>query len=90
MLSAELNKQLTETGPGTPCGDLLRHYWQPAALSEELDGPRPAVAVRLMGEDLVLFKDEKPLRLVTGASPSRGRPRYGRQGRWFVSIMAGF
>ena len=38
MLSAELNKELTETGPGTPCGDLLRHYWQPAALSEELDG----------------------------------------------------
>ena len=80
MLSAELNKQLTETGPGTPCGDLLRHYWQPAALSEELDGSRPAVAVRLMGEDLVLFKDDRGrYGLVDRRCPHRGADLcYGR------------
>jgi len=32
-------------------------YWQPAALADELEGPRPVKAVRLLGEDLVLFRD---------------------------------
>ena len=36
----------------------MRRYWQPVALSEELDGPRPVKAVRLLGQDLVLFRDE--------------------------------
>ena len=36
MLSREENELLTQTGPGTAAGDLLRAYWQPAALSEEL------------------------------------------------------
>lgn len=58
MLSAEMNQRITRTGTGTPCGDLMRRYWQPAALVEELDGPRPVKAVRLLGEDLVLFRDE--------------------------------
>jgi len=58
MLSAEKNKLVTETGRGTPAGDLLRRYWQPAALSEELEGERPIAEVRLLGEDLVLFRDQ--------------------------------
>ena len=58
MLSQDQNRLVTETGPGTPAGDLLRRYWQPAALSEELAGERPVKAVRLMGEDLVAFRDE--------------------------------
>ena len=37
MLSKEENDLLTQVGPGTPCGKLLRSYWQPAALSEERD-----------------------------------------------------
>jgi len=52
------NRLLTETGPGTPGGAVLRQYWQPAALAEELAGARPVVAVQLLGEDLVLFRDE--------------------------------
>ena len=48
---------ITETGPGTRCGALMRCYWQPAALVEELDGPRPVKRLRLLGEDLVLFRD---------------------------------
>src|SRR5258706_375443 len=36
MLTKEENDLVTRTGPGTPCGRLLRSYWQPAALSEEL------------------------------------------------------
>ena len=70
MLSAEQNKLLTETDPNTSCGDLLRRYWQPAALTEELVGSRPAIAVRLMGEDLVLFKDERGRFLTRTASPT--------------------
>jgi len=59
MITKEENDLLTQTGPGTPCGELIRRYWQPAALSEELPvggAPKP---VRLLGEDLVLFRDER-------------------------------
>jgi phenylpropionate dioxygenase-like ring-hydroxylating dioxygenase large terminal subunit len=59
MMSAQENELITRIGPGTPCGALMRRYWQPAALVEELDGPRPVKAVRLLGEDLVLFRDEE-------------------------------
>ncbi len=58
MLSAEQNERITRSGPGTPLGALLRRYWQPAALAEELAGDRPLRRVRLLGEDLVLFRDE--------------------------------
>ena len=58
MLTAQQNERVTRAGPGTPAGALLRRYWQPAALVEELAGERPAVAVRLLGEDLVLYRDE--------------------------------
>ena len=50
---------LTHTNPGTPCGDLIRRYWQPAALSEELPPGGAPVPVRLLGEDLVVFRDDK-------------------------------
>ena len=59
MMSAEQNERITKVGPGTPGGKLLRQYWQPAALTEELSPERPVVTVRLLGEDLVLFRDDK-------------------------------
>jgi 5,5'-dehydrodivanillate O-demethylase oxygenase subunit len=56
MLTVEENNQLTRVGSGTPMGELLRRYWQPiAALSEMND--RWTKRVRLLGEDLVLYKD---------------------------------
>ena len=58
MLTAAQNELLTRTGAGTPGGALMRRYWQPVALSEELDGPRPVRPVRVLGDDLVLFRDE--------------------------------
>ncbi|MEE8334454.1 MAG: aromatic ring-hydroxylating dioxygenase subunit alpha [Alphaproteobacteria bacterium] len=73
MLSAEDNARLTGTSTGTPAGDLLRRYWQPAALLEELDGERPVVPVRLLGEDLVLFRgDDGMLGLIGRQCPHRG------------------
>ncbi len=59
MLNAEQNELVTRTGPGTGAGDLMRRYWQPAALTEELAGDRPMIPVRLFGEDLVLFRDDQ-------------------------------
>jgi phenylpropionate dioxygenase-like ring-hydroxylating dioxygenase large terminal subunit len=59
MMSAQENELITRIGPGTPCGALMRRYWQPAGLKDELDEPRPVKAVRLLDEDLVLFRDEQ-------------------------------
>jgi len=47
---------LTATGAGTPMGELLRRYWWPIAGASEFDRPGTK-PVRLMGEDLVLYKD---------------------------------
>lgn len=80
MLNAEINERVTLTGPGTPAGSLLRCYWQPAALVDELAGDRPAVPVRLLGEDLVLYREEKGgFALVGRRCPHRGADlSYGR------------
>jgi 5,5'-dehydrodivanillate O-demethylase len=55
MLSKEANERLTQVGPGTPMGELMRRYWIPvrpfAQLLEE-----DVIKVRLLGEDLVLFR----------------------------------
>lgn len=59
MLSQEENRLVTRTGPMTPAGEVLRRYWQPAALVEELSEERPIKALTLLGEDLVLFRDEQ-------------------------------
>ena len=58
MISAEQNDLMTRVGPGTAAGRLLRRYWQPVALVDELSGPKPLKALRLMGQDFVLFRDE--------------------------------
>lgn len=80
MISAERNQLMTRVGPGTPTGNLLRQYWQPVALAEELNGERPIVALQLMGQDLVLFRDENArLGLVDRDCPHRGADlAYGR------------
>jgi nitrite reductase/ring-hydroxylating ferredoxin subunit len=57
-ITQEENNLLTQTGHGTPCGELMRRYWQPAALSEELTADSP-LPVMLLGEDLILFRDDQ-------------------------------
>ena len=59
MLTAEQNQRLTRVGPGTPMGELLRRYWHPIAPSAELSADNPAKEVRILGEDLVLYRDAK-------------------------------
>jgi phthalate 4,5-dioxygenase len=57
MLTHEDNQILTQVGPGTLMGDLLRRYWTPACLSSELVADGSPLDVRLLGEDLVAFRD---------------------------------
>jgi phthalate 4,5-dioxygenase len=65
-MKAEQNELLTRIGPGTPCGAVMRSYWQPVALVDEFNpvlepgmAKRPVKAVRVLGQDLVLFKDAR-------------------------------
>jgi 5,5'-dehydrodivanillate O-demethylase len=55
MLTAEQNERLTRVGPGTPCGELLRRYWQPLCPTGEITPEKPKKRVRIMGEDLLVF-----------------------------------
>jgi phthalate 4,5-dioxygenase oxygenase subunit len=60
MLSHEDNELLCRVGPGTPMGSLLREYWMPVLLSSELPEPDgPPERVRLLGENLVAFRDSQ-------------------------------
>jgi phenylpropionate dioxygenase-like ring-hydroxylating dioxygenase large terminal subunit len=63
-MRAEQNERVTRIGPGTPCGQVMRHYWHPVALLDEFNpaldpnmGVRAVKAVKLLGQDLVLFKN---------------------------------
>src|SRR3954463_15168336 len=74
MLSQEENELITRVGPGTPTGELLRRYWQPALLTAELPEPDgDPLRVRLLGEDLVAYRDSAGRVGLLGAHcPHRG------------------
>ena len=73
MLTKEQNELLTRIGPGTPAGDLLRRYWHPVSIAAELTEQEPTKCVRILGEDLVLFRDKKGnVGLVADRCPHRG------------------
>jgi phthalate 4,5-dioxygenase oxygenase subunit len=64
-MKAEQNELITRIGPGTSCGALMRHYWQPVALVDEFNPAldpqmalRPVKAVRILGQNLVLFRNQ--------------------------------
>jgi phthalate 4,5-dioxygenase len=56
MLKTEENERLTQVGPGTPMGAVMRKYWMPACLSEELAPGGSPRLVRLVGQRLVAFR----------------------------------
>jgi phthalate 4,5-dioxygenase len=74
MLSQADNELLTRIGPGTPMGDVLRQYWLPLLLTDELaekDGPPQRV--RVLGENLIAFRDsESRIGLLAENCPHRG------------------
>jgi 5,5'-dehydrodivanillate O-demethylase oxygenase subunit len=67
------NQLLTQVGPGMPMGDLMRRYWHPIAASGELDSsPFRTKGLKILGEDLVLFRDRSgSLGLITRYCPHR-------------------
>jgi len=58
MLSTEQNERLTKVGPGTPCGELLRRYWHALCPSGEITQEKPKKRVRILGENLLVFRTE--------------------------------
>ena len=79
MISREQNELMTRIGPGTPAGKLLRRYWQPVALVDEMKGERPVKAVQLFGEHLVLYRIRNTFCLMQRQCPHRGADlAYGR------------
>ncbi|MCW5634199.1 MAG: Rieske 2Fe-2S domain-containing protein [Rubrivivax sp.] len=79
-MQAAQNELITRVGPGTPCGELLRRYWHPVALLDEFEprldpamAKRPLKAVRLLGQDLILWRDvEGRYSLLDRDCPHRG------------------
>jgi 5,5'-dehydrodivanillate O-demethylase oxygenase subunit len=71
MLTADESERLARVGPGTPAGNLLRRYWYPVGGVDEMS-TRWTKRVRLLGEDLVLFRDRSGrFGLIAEACPHR-------------------
>ena len=80
MLSREDNETLVRVGPGTPMGRLMRLHWIPFLRSSDVERDAQPHRVRLLGEDLVAFRDSSGrVGLVDHACPHRGAPMvFGR------------
>ncbi len=78
MLSKEDNERLTRVGPGTPMGGVFRRYWLPALTSAELERPDGApLRVKMLGEDLVAFRDTNGVvGIVDAFCPHRRAPLF--------------
>jgi phenylpropionate dioxygenase-like ring-hydroxylating dioxygenase large terminal subunit len=78
MLTPEENDRLTRVTPGTPMGNLFRRYWVPAGLSSQLPEPDGApIRLRLLGEDLIAFRDtDGNVGLVDAFCPHRRAPMF--------------
>ena len=75
MLSREDNELLVRVGPDTAMGKLMRLYWIPFLLARDVPADGLPYRVRLLGEDLVSFRDtEGKVGLVDQACPHRGAP----------------
>ena len=59
MLTQEETDLLCRVGPGTPMGELMRQYWLPAAYTWELEVDGQPQRVRLLGEDLLAWRDSE-------------------------------
>jgi len=73
-LTREENELLCRVGPGTPMGEMIRRFWVPVCLSEELPEPDcDPIRIRIVGEDLVAFRDSAGnVGLVEEHCPHRG------------------
>lgn len=77
MLTREQNQRLTQVGPGTPGGELLRRYWQVLCPTKELAHDVERKRIRLLGEDLLVFRDANgTIRCVQERCPHRSASLY--------------
>lgn len=78
MLKYEDNERLIRVGAGTPAGELFRRYWQPACLASELpEADGAPLRVRLLGEDLIAFRDSNgEVALLDAFCPHRRAPLF--------------
>jgi phthalate 4,5-dioxygenase len=78
MLTVEENERVTRVGPGTPAGKLFRRYWWPLCLSTELPEKDGApLRVRILGEDLIAFRDTTgAVGLIDAYCPHRRAPLF--------------
>jgi len=77
MLTREDNEILVRVSKGTPCGDFMRLFWIPFMLSSDLRSDGPSLRIKLLGEDLIAFRDTSGLvGLVDHACPHRGAPMF--------------
>jgi phthalate 4,5-dioxygenase oxygenase subunit len=78
MLSAERNAYMARVGRGTPMGELFRRFWLPVIVPEQLGGPDgDPIRIRVLGEDLVAFKDSNgQVGIVDAFCPHRRAPLY--------------
>lgn len=78
MLTQEDNELICRVGPGTPMGEVMRRYWHPLIISDELPEPDcPPIRARLLGEDLVAFRDSNgKIGLIAESCPHRGASLY--------------
>src|SRR5262245_65311857 len=90
MLSREDNELLCRVGHGTPMGELLRQYWLPFLPSTELPAPDCSPKkVRLLGEDLVAFRDTQGrVGLVSENCPHRGASLFFGRNSWSVTARS--
>lgn len=78
MLTAEENRLISQTGPGTPMGELFRRFWIPVMLSEEIPARDcPPARLRILGEDLISFRDsDGRVGILDAYCPHRGAPLF--------------
>jgi nitrite reductase/ring-hydroxylating ferredoxin subunit len=77
MLTPEENELITRVGPDAPMGRVLRRYWLPLVLSEEVETDGAPLRVRLLGEDLIAFRDTNgDVGLVDAYCPHRRAPMF--------------
>src|SRR5207244_5218414 len=75
MLTREENELLTRVERGTPAGELLRRYWQAVGVAGELTDEKPIKAVKVLGEELVLYRDKKSITVSLASTARIGRRR---------------
>ncbi len=80
MLSEKENEQMTRVGLGTPMGELFRRYWHPVAARSQMK-QRSTFQVKILGENLVLYKDRSAHYGLVEPERQRSTARYWTAGK---------